>query len=274
MHRQRGRSATADEQAAGIPAQALCCGRPLYDFGMLDTAQRWLHEILSSLRDEIRQGVPLVGLEPSCVAVFRDEMLNLFPDDIDAQRLPKQTHTLGEFLAQSPGYQPPPLHRKALVHGHCHHKSVMRMGGEEQIIQQMGLDYGQILDSGCCGMAGSFGFEASHYDISMKIGSQRLFPAVEEAPTDAVIIADGFSCRHQISEATDREAMHLAQVLKMALDAGPAGPDGGYPEMRYPQVRLDGPERLKKTLRTAAIAGGVLLAGGVALWAAKRSRKS
>jgi FAD/FMN-containing dehydrogenase/Fe-S oxidoreductase len=248
-----------------VPQAALCCGRPLYDFGMLDTAERMLTNILSTLREPIRQGVPLVGLEPSCVAVFRDEMLGLFPHDIDAQRLARQTFTLGEFLAKTPGYRAPSLYRRALVHGHCHHKSIMRMGGEEKIIQHMGLDYGKILDSGCCGMAGSFGFEAGHYDISMKIGAQRLFPAVQAAERDTIIIADGFSCRHQIAEATDRQAMHLAQVLKMAYHAGPKGHEGGYPEVRYPTVRLDGPERLEKTLRTAVIGGGVLLAATAAV---------
>ncbi len=255
-----------------VPRPALCCGRPLYDFGMLTTAKQFLRKILTALTDEIREGVPMVGLEPSCVAVFRDEMLGLFPHDVDAQRLAKQTFTLGEFLAKAPGYRPPPLDRRALVHGHCHHKSIMRMGGEEKIIQQMGLEYGKILDSGCCGMAGSFGFEAGHYDISMKIGGQRLFPAVEEAATDEIIIADGFSCRHQILEATNRQAMHLAQVLKMAYDAGPAGPPGGFPELRYPEVRFDGPERMKKTLRSAAVAGGLLLAGGVTLALVRRRR--
>jgi Fe-S oxidoreductase len=237
-----------------VPRQRLCCGRPLYDFGMLITAKRLLRNILDALREPIRDGVPLVGLEPSCVAVFRDEMLGLFPHDVDAQRLSRQTFTLGEFLTKH-DYRPPSLYRRALVHGHCHHKSIMRMGGEEQMIQRMGLDYGKILDSGCCGMAGSFGFEAGHYDISMKIGAQRLFPAVNEAQRDTLIVADGFSCRHQISEAGNRQAMHLAQVLKMAIDSGPSGPPGGFPEVRYPSVRLDGPERMKQTLRTAAVCG-------------------
>ena len=251
-----------------VPQQSLCCGRPLYDFGMLVTAKRWLRSILTTLRDPIRAGVSVVGLEPSCVAVFRDELVNLYPHDLDAQRLSRQTFTLGEFLARH-HYCPPSLYRRALVHGHCHHKSIMGMKGEEQILREMGLDYGKILDSGCCGMAGSFGFEEGHYDISMKIGSQRLFPAVEQAEPDALLIADGFSCRHQIAEATDRQAMHLAQVLKMALDSGPTGPIGGYPEVRYPSVRLDGPERLKQTLRTLTV-GGLRLAGGAALAIAAR----
>jgi FAD/FMN-containing dehydrogenase/Fe-S oxidoreductase len=256
-----------------VPRQSLCCGRPLYDFGMLVTAKRLLRQILASLREPIRAGVPIVGLEPSCVAVFRDELLGLFPHDLDAQRLSRQTFTLGEFLARTKNYHPPSLYRRALVHGHCHHKSIMRMGGEEKILRQMGLDYGKVLDSGCCGMAGSFGFEDGHYDISMKVGAQRLFPAVGEAARDTIIIADGFSCRHQISEATSRQAVHLAQALKMAIDSGPEGPIGGFPEVRYPAVRPDGPERMKQTLRTAAV-GGLCLAGIAALgWAGRRAMR-
>ncbi|HQU41897.1 MAG TPA: hypothetical protein PK867_03760 [Pirellulales bacterium] len=133
----------------------------------------------------------------------------------------------------------------------------------------MGLDYGQILDSGCCGMAGSFGFEEGNYDISMKIGSQQLFPAVAATERDTLIIADGFSCRHQIAEGTNRQAMHLAQVRKMALDSGPRGPTGAFPEVRYPTARLDGPERWKQTLRTAAIGGLCLGGAAVAVLAAR-----
>ncbi|HVA47539.1 MAG TPA: CBS domain-containing protein [Pirellulales bacterium] len=205
------------------------------------------------------------------MAVFRDELRNLFPSDLDAQRLSQQAFTLGEFLAKH-DYRPPPLDRRAVVHGHCHQKSIIRMEGEEKILQRMGLDYGQILDSGCCGMAGSFGFEEGNYDISMKIGSQQLFPAVAAAEGDTLIIADGFSCRHQIAEGTNRQAMHLAQVLKMALDSGPRGPTGAFPEVRYPTARLDGPERWKQTLRTAAIGG--LCLGGAAVAVLRREKCS
>jgi Fe-S oxidoreductase len=150
-------------EAAGfqveVPQGPLCCGRPLYDFGMLDQAQKQLRQILAALRSQIRAGIPVVVLEPSCASVFRDELTNLFPDDADAQRLKQQTFTFGEFLhTQAAGYEPPKLQGKAIVHGHCHHKAIMRLDSEESILNQMGLDF-QMPDFGCCGMGGSFGFE-------------------------------------------------------------------------------------------------------------------
>jgi hypothetical protein len=147
----------------------------------------------------------------------------------------------------------------------------MSTDAEEQVLQGLGLDYGKVLDAGCCGMAGSFGFEADKYEISMRIGEQRLLPAVRAAARDTLIIADGFSCKHQIQEGTDRQALHLAQVLQMALHEAPDGPLGGYPEVLYPDVRLRGPERLQTTLRTASVLGvGALLAGGAAYALARR----
>src|SRR5207302_345602 len=123
-----------------VPAKSLCCGRPLYDFGMLDTAKGLQREILDTLRPWIEAGVPIVGLEPSCVAVFRDELAGLFPHDEDAKRLNQQTFLLSEFLNKKvKDYQPPPLQRKALVHAHCHHKAVMKTDDEEAILKKLGL---------------------------------------------------------------------------------------------------------------------------------------
>jgi FAD/FMN-containing dehydrogenase/Fe-S oxidoreductase len=208
-------------EAAGyrveVPYQALCCGRPLYDYGMLAAAKRLLRKVLDTLQPRIAQGVPVVGLEPSCVAVFRDELVNLFPHDAGARRLSQQTFLLDEFLAkQAEHFEFPRLQRRALVHGHCHHKAIMGMSGEEAVLSKLGLDF-TVLDSGCCGMAGAFGFEKDHYDISMKAGERVLLPAVRDAAKNTLIIADGFSCREQIVQATDRRALHLAQVLQMAL---------------------------------------------------------
>jgi FAD/FMN-containing dehydrogenase/Fe-S oxidoreductase len=198
-----------------IPARPLCCGRPLYDSGMLTTAKKLWRRTLEGLRPYIRAGVPIVGLEPSCVAAFRDELLGLLPNDEDAKRLAKQTWLLSEFLDRE-GYQPPPLNRRALVQGHCHHKSVLGMESETSLLKKLGLDY-QILDSGCCGMAGSFGFEAEHYDISMAVGERMLLPAVRAADADTLIIANGFSCRQQILQTTSRAPLHLAEVLQLAI---------------------------------------------------------
>ena len=114
------------------------------------------------------------------------------------------------------GYQPPQLRRTAVVHGHCHHKAIMGMTDEESVLARLGLDFA-VLDAGCCGMAGSFGFEKDHYDVSIKCGERVLLPTVRAAARDTLIIADGFSCREQIVQATGRHALHLAQVIQMAL---------------------------------------------------------
>jgi FAD/FMN-containing dehydrogenase/Fe-S oxidoreductase len=199
-----------------LPRVSLCCGRPLYDWGMLDRAKRLLLEILDTLKSEIEQGIPVVVLEPSCAAVFRDELLNLFPKDDRAHRLSQQTFLLSEFLEKkAPHFQLPKLARKALVHGHCHHKSVMRMTDEEAVLRRMGIDF-QAPAPGCCGMAGSFGFERDKYETSVAIGELELLPAVRKAAPDCLIVADGFSCREQIAQCTDRHALHLAEVIHMA----------------------------------------------------------
>jgi FAD/FMN-containing dehydrogenase/Fe-S oxidoreductase len=208
-------------EAAGyqvvVPEQQLCCGRPLYDFGMLNTAKRLLRQILNSLEPEINVGTPVVGLEPSCVAVFRDELTNLFPHDERARRLQKQTFVLSEFLErEAKHFKLPHLQRRAIVHMHCHHKAILRTGPEEAVLQKLGLDY-KILDSGCCGMAGSFGFEKGHYEVSIASGERVLLPAVREADQGTLIIADGFSCREQIAQTTDRRALHLAEIIQLAL---------------------------------------------------------
>jgi FAD/FMN-containing dehydrogenase/Fe-S oxidoreductase len=214
-----GKAAVDVLEAAGyrveLPAQALCCGRPLYDYGMLTRAKRQLRQVVDALRPALRDGVPVVGLEPSCLAVFRDELVNLLPDDADAQRLARQAFFLSEFLVRE-GFEPPPLDLKAVLHGHCHHKAIAKTTNEEQLLTALGLDF-EILDSGCCGLAGSFGYEAEHYDISMQIGERVLLPAARAAPEDMLLIADGFSCRQQIAHGTGRRALHVAEVLQLAL---------------------------------------------------------
>jgi Fe-S oxidoreductase len=193
-----------------LPKEDLCCGRPLYDYGMLELAKRWLVQILHSLAEEIDAGTPIVGLEPSCTAVFRDEIFEMFPHNENARRLKNQTFTLAEFLEKhAPDYHVPKLHRKALVHGHCHHKAVMKLDCEKKLLESMGLDC-DLPDSGCCGMAGAFGFEADKYDVSIAAGERVLLPAVRKAGKDTLIIADGFSCREQVRQTTDRHALHIA----------------------------------------------------------------
>jgi Fe-S oxidoreductase len=243
-----------------VPGQALCCGRPLYDYGMLDTAKLFWRRTLEGLRPWIREGVPLVGLEPSCVAAFRDELPALLPGDEDARRLSLQALTLAEALERhAPDWDAPKLSRRAIVHGHCHQKAVMGMDAEERLYERMGLDF-EVLDSGCCGLAGSFGFEREHDELSRDVGEHRLMPMVRSAGREVILIADGFSCKTQISELTDRRALHTAQVLKMALDEGPDGPSGMLPERGYPDVRLDGGGRRELVAGAAVVASGAALA--------------
>jgi FAD/FMN-containing dehydrogenase/Fe-S oxidoreductase len=198
-----------------VPRSHLCCGRPLYDFGMLDRARQYLQRIVKVLAPEIDAGLPIVVLEPSCASVFRDELRNLFPEDQRADRLRRQTFLLSEFLQQH-AYQPPQLSQKLLLHGHCHHKAIMKMTDEEELLRKMGADV-KTLDAGCCGMAGPFGFEQKKYAVSQAIGERVLLPAVRRADPDTLIVSDGFSCREQIQQATGRKAVHFAEVLQRAL---------------------------------------------------------
>jgi FAD/FMN-containing dehydrogenase/Fe-S oxidoreductase len=203
--------------AVQLPRKILCCGRPLYDFGLLDRAKKLLLNILQTLQPEIEAGVPVVVLEPSCASVFRDELLNFFPNDERARKLARQTFLLSEFLqTKAHHFRLPRLPRQALLHGHCHHKSVMKMTTEEAVLKAMGVDFSAPA-SGCCGMAGSFGFEAEKYEVSLAIGELELLPAIRQAPPHCLIIADGFSCREQIAQCTGRSALHLADVIQMAL---------------------------------------------------------
>ncbi|HSU83193.1 MAG TPA: heterodisulfide reductase-related iron-sulfur binding cluster, partial [Thermoanaerobaculia bacterium] len=204
---------TAGHRVA-LPRKILCCGRPLYDFGMLDLARRQLRQILKALGREIAAGLPLVGLEPSCVAVFRDELVNLFPEDEAARRLSSQTFTLAEFLIREK-FEPPKRSGQAVVHGHCHQQAVMGMSADRELLGRMGLDV-QVLDAGCCGMAGAFGFEADHYEVSLAVAERALLPAIRAAGPDALLLADGFSCREQIRQLTGRRALHLAEVLAVS----------------------------------------------------------
>ncbi len=221
FHPEIGVSTVEVLEAAGyevvVPLKHLCCGRPLYDFGMLDRAKRYLRAILDELEDEIRRGTPLIGIEPSCLAVFRDELKGLFPRDENATRLSRQSLVLSEFLARE-GWQPPPLARRVLVQKHCHHHAVIGYESEQELLEAMGLDV-QLPDTGCCGMAGSFGFESAHYEVSKACGERALFPEIEAQPDGTLLLADGFSCREQIRQGTGREALHFAQLVRMAQTA-------------------------------------------------------
>ena len=184
---------------------------------MLDKAKEYLQRIMTALSAQIDVGVPIIVLEPSCASVFRDELGNLFPKDARATRLRSQTFLLSEFLEHhAPDYDLPQLGGKVLLHGHCHHKALMKLSDEESLLRKMGADL-QSIDSGCCGMAGPFGYDKDKFALSQAIGERVLLPAVRGASADAVIVSDGFSCREQILQETGRRAIHLADAIQLAM---------------------------------------------------------
>lgn len=197
-----------------VPKQHVCCGRPLYDFGFLDEARRYLQRILDRFEPQIRAGIPFVMLEPSCASVFQDELLKLFPKDERARLLSRQTAMLSAVVAQGPRpWSPPNLHgRRIVVHGHCHQKALMTMNDEMSLLHSTGAEV-QLLDAGCCGMAGPFGFEKSSFDVSQKLAERVLLPAVRSATAETILVSNGFSCREQIHQNSTRRAVHLSEVL-------------------------------------------------------------
>jgi Fe-S oxidoreductase len=210
----------------------------------------------------------LVGVEPSCVAVFKDELLKLWPADQDAKRLAEQTYHFSEFLAEHAAeWEPPQLHRKALLHGHCHQQATGGTDPDKQLLERMGVEV-EVLDAGCCGMAGGWGYETGHYDVSIACGERKLLPKVREASDDTLLVTDGFSCRSQIEQAsqTERRALHAAQVLALAREYGPAGPQGPRPE-RAVAPRPQHGSRAK----VAWTAAGIAAALGAALATSHRS---
>ena len=242
-----------------VPQLHLCCGRPLYDYGMLGLAGRYAEKVVDRLRADIRAGVPVVGIEPSCVAVFKDELRKLLTLDEDAERLVKQTFHLSEFLVALDGYEPPALTGKALLHGHCHHKATGGIAPEHELLERMGLEV-EELDSGCCGMAGGWGYEPGHYDVSMACGERVLLPKVREASPETVVVADGFSCRSQIEQAgTGRRGLHVAEVIKLARERGEVSP---YPERAFapPQPPARRVTRAALAVGTAAALAGAAVA--------------
>ncbi len=202
-----------------FPLQHICCGRPLYDFGFLDQARSYLDNVLDRLGPQIDAGLPFIVLEPSCASVFLEELRNFYPPNVHprskrAQRLAEQTWLLADFLSEhAPDWQPPSLAgRRVVLHGHCHHKAIFNMKAERALLEQTGAQL-TLLDAGCCGMAGPFGFERDKYAVSQVLGERVLLPAVRAAEQNTVIVTDGFSCREQIAQGTNRRAVHVAEVL-------------------------------------------------------------
>jgi len=204
-----------------IPEDDLCCGRPLYDQGMLGQAKDRLREVMDSLWMMLSGGAYLVGLEPSCILTFRDELPSLFPDNGRARILSEKSLLLDEFIAKEiPDFSPPQhksINAKAILHGHCHQKAIAGLASETALLSRVkGLDL-EVLDAGCCGMAGPFGYEESHFAVSKACADRVLVPAINGSGTDTIVISDGFSCRSQIRQfCPGRRPMHLAQVLNLA----------------------------------------------------------
>jgi FAD/FMN-containing dehydrogenase/Fe-S oxidoreductase len=214
---------------AGAETRPLCCGRTFLASGLVDEAREEARRTMAALAPFVERGVPVIGLEPSCLLTLRDEFKALLPG-AETDLLAERAMLLEEFLAaeDAAGRLKLPLKpvaaRHALVHGHCHQKAFGAMGSVERVLRLVpGLEV-SVIDSGCCGMAGAFGFEAKHYDVSMKMAELSLLPAVRGADADTLIVADGTSCRHQIHDGASREALHVAQVLEMAL-----APQDGQP---------------------------------------------
>ena len=202
----------------------LCCGRTFFSAGLLDEARVEVSRMLDTLMPYVERGVPIIGLEPSCLLTLRDEYKALLPGN-DTNELADNAFLLEEFLAaeQDKGRLQLKLKalpvKQALLHGHCHQKAFAVMTPVQKVLSLIPQLKVETIDSSCCGMAGSFGYEKEHYELSMQMGSLSLFPAIEDAPADTLIIADGTSCRGQIEHGTGRQAVHVARVLQMALDS-------------------------------------------------------
>ena len=261
LHTEVGVSCVEALEGAGwrviMPEGRICCGRPLYDYGFLDQAEAYLHDMLDTLREHVRAGTPVVGMEPSCLAVFKDELVKILPHDDDAARLAKNAYHFGEFFCAF-DIEPPKLPGDAMLWGHCHHRATGGVDTEQQVLEKMGL-HTESVTGGCCGLAGSWGFEKGKWQISLDCGEQAYLPAARKAGTDTVIVADGFSCQTQLEDApeVDRAALHLGQVIKLAR--------GGD---RRSISRRPRPSRV---LQAARVAGPTAVAALVSALAARRA---
>ncbi|MGY4995006.1 FAD-binding and (Fe-S)-binding domain-containing protein [Streptomyces sp. 900105245] len=241
-----------------VPTEPVCCGLTWISTGQLPVAQKVLRRTLDVLRPYLDAGTPVIGLEPSCTAVFRSDAPELMPADQDVRRLAGQVRTFAEQLVHHApdDWRPPQPARQATVQTHCHQHAVMKFDADRELMRRAHLD-ADVLDEGCCGLAGNFGFERGHHEVSMAVGELGVLPAVRGAAPDSLVLADGFSCRTQIEQGgTGRRALHLAEVLALALD-------GNLPGDR-PERLADRPPEPSRTARWATtVALAVLAAGAV-----------
>ena len=273
FHPHIGQSAVAVLEAAGwtvhIPTEPICCGLTWISTGQLDVAKRMLRRTVDQLAEHLRSGGLVVGMEPSCTAVFRSDAAELFADDQDFIRLRRQTVTLAELLTEhTPGWQPPDLQGvRVISQVHCHqHAALDDWTADTKLLEQAHAET-ERLDSGCCGLAGNFGFEKGHLEVSQACAEQVLLPALRGSDPDAVVLADGFSCRTQIHELDSggREALHLAELLERAQHGRPRSVPGDLNPG-------DRPATPGLPARLAALAAPVLAGAGVILAVRRRRR--
>jgi Fe-S oxidoreductase len=269
FHPHIGKAAVEVLEDAGwtvtLPEGSLCCGLTWISTGQLDTAKKVLRRTVAQLAEHVHAGGFVVGLEPSCTAVFRSDAADLLPDEIDVERLRDHTVTLAELLTKnSPGWTPPSLtdvHTLAQVH--CHQHAVLGWDADRELLEAAGAQ-AERLDSGCCGLAGNFGFEAGHLEVSQACAESVLLPALRAASPDAVVLADGFSCRTQIAELDSggRDGIHLAELLNRARGGQPSPEEGDL----APGDRPEPPSAVARGLALAAVvsAGGAVVAGATA----------
>jgi Fe-S oxidoreductase len=215
-----GQAAVRVLEAAGysvqVTGQPVCCGLTWISTGQLDGARRQLRRSLRALDPAVRAGIPIVGLEPSCTAVLRGEITELLPGDPRAAAVRAGTRTLAELLAQTEGWSPPDLTgTHAVAQPHCHQHAVMGWHADSALLASAGAEVRAV--GGCCGLAGNFGVERGHYDVSVAVAQTALLPAVRDAPPGAVVLADGFSCRTQLEQLGQVPGLHLAQLLASRL---------------------------------------------------------
>lgn len=195
-----------------IPRRRVCCGLTWISTGQLDGARARLRATLTELDEHVRGGGIVVGLEPSCTAVLRSDLPELLPDDPRAAATAAAVRTLAEFLAEQPNWRPPPRPgQSVVVQPHCHHHAVIGFDVDRQLLASMQINVTEV--TGCCGLAGNFGMQSGHYDISVAVAENGLLPALRNADDDSILIADGFSCRTQAMQLSGRRGQHLAQFL-------------------------------------------------------------
>jgi Fe-S oxidoreductase len=221
FHPRTGLAAMRVLEAAGyhviVPPEPICCGRPLYAWGMLDLARKQLTRVMEVLSPYVEQHLPIVGLEPACLTSLVDELPALFPEDPRARALAAASMTFPGFLTERAHWTPPRRPGRALVHPHCYEHAVLGTGSLMGLLEAAGME-ARLSQAGCCGMAGSFGFEHDHYQVAVACGERSLLPQVRQAAPGTVMIANGFACREQIAQGSGRDALHLADVLAQGLD--------------------------------------------------------